>query len=188
LKDAGNGPRRILSGRVKVRSENPEDPDLHLRGQDKTANEGRANTPLPAGNGPAILVVSQDLVVRDLLLEIAIEHGFGVYCASGCEDATRVLQLEPPGMVVADLDTHEGRSFLRSLRASEPGKAIPLVALTGTNNPMVAVSVDAPVFFKPEVTGLERALVDCFAAPRSTADARGLAGAAQRWTGTKPSA
>jgi len=33
-----------------------------------------------------------------------------------------------------------------------------LLALTATNNPMIAVTVDAPIFFMPEMNGLDQAL------------------------------
>ena len=143
---------------------NPDDISVRLDdgGEGASQSSARTGTPEPQSldNGPSILLLSDDVPIRDLLLEISIEYGFGIYCANDCSDALRMLQLEPPGMVVTDLDGAQGRLFLRMLRGRDPTGSIPIVVLTANNDPMVAVSADAPVFFKPDVSGLERAVQD----------------------------
>lgn len=116
----------------------------------------------PAVEATAILALTRDATARDLLMEIAIERGYGLCCAVDGSEAIRVLGMEPPALVVVDIDTPDGRALLRALRAEERWRGIPLFALTATNNPMVTVTIDAPVFFKPDLGGLEDAVVGRF--------------------------
>lgn len=139
-----------------------------------TAVEGAAERPRRPSGGPqevgvspaavttAILALTRDATARDLLMEIAIERGYGLCCAVDGGEAIRVLGTEPPALVVVDIDTPDGRALLRALRAEERWRGIPLFALTATNNPMVTVTIDAPVFFKPDLGGLEDAVVGRF--------------------------
>lgn len=116
----------------------------------------------PGIGATAILALTRDATARDLLMEIAIERGYGLCCAVDGGEAIRVLGAEPPALVVVDIDTPDGRALLRALRAEERWRGIPLFALTATNNPMVTVTIDAPVFFKPDLGGLEDAVVGRF--------------------------
>ena len=114
----------------------------------------------------ALLVITDDAELRDLLLELAIEEGYGVRCVETDAEAGTILLAERPGLVVADLDmaTGAGGKFLRLLRRS-PHRAIPCIGVTGTNDTMLAVSIDAPVFFKPALTGFVEALHALFTRP-----------------------
>jgi CheY-like chemotaxis protein len=111
--------------------------------------------PTPA----ALLAVTDDLELRDLLLELAMEEGYGVRCVETDAEAGAVLLAERPGLVVVDLDMASGAGgkFLRLLRRS-PHRAIPCMGVTATNDTMLSVSIDAPVFFKPTLTGFADAL------------------------------
>jgi CheY-like chemotaxis protein len=106
----------------------------------------------------SILALTDDPEVRDMLLEMALADGFGVRCAVSEAEAVGLLRAERPGMVLVDVDmaSHIGAKFLRALRQS-PFRDIPCVAITASNDPMLAVSIDAPVFFKPALDGLEAA-------------------------------
>jgi CheY-like chemotaxis protein len=116
----------------------------------------------------AILALTEDLELRDLLLELAIQEGYGVRCVATEAEAAAALHAERPGLVVADLDmqTRAGARFLRTLRRS-PHRDIPCFAVTATNDTMIAVSVDAPVFFKPDLTGMVEALARLFGVVRT---------------------
>jgi CheY-like chemotaxis protein len=111
--------------------------------------------PAPA----ALLAVTDDVELRDLLLELAIEEGYGVRCVETDAEAGAVLLAERPGLVVVDLDMASGAGgkFLRLLRRS-PHRTIPCMGVTATNDTMLSVSIDAPVFFKPTLTGFADAL------------------------------
>jgi CheY-like chemotaxis protein len=116
----------------------------------------------------ALLVVTEDLELRDQLLELAIEEGYGVRCVTSEAEAGTVLLAERPGVVVVDLDMESGAGgkFLRLLRRS-PHRTIPCMAVTATNDTMLSVSLDAPVFFKPTLAGFADALHVLFSSPSS---------------------
>jgi CheY-like chemotaxis protein len=124
------------------------------------------STPLPGTIAPvyrargavpaSILAITDDAEVRDLLMERALAEGFGVRCATTEAEAANIIHAERPGLVLVDLDMRDrlGTKFLRSLRGS-PYRDIRCLAVTASNDPMLSISVDAPVFFKPELEGLD---------------------------------
>jgi CheY-like chemotaxis protein len=111
----------------------------------------------------SVLAFTDDAESQDLLLELATTEGFGVRCAVTEAEAANVLHLERPGLVLVDLDMpgRAGARFLRALRQG-PFRDIPSIAITATNDPMLTISVDAPVFFKPDLDGLAAALERLF--------------------------
>lgn len=117
----------------------------------------KASTPVVVS--ASVLAVTDDPVVKDALLELAIAEGFGVRCADNEADAANLLRLERPGLLLADLDmpARVGAKFLRTLKQS-PYRDIQCIAVTASNDPMLAVSIDAPVFYKPGLEGLDAAL------------------------------
>ena len=112
----------------------------------------------------SILALTDDATVKDLLLELALANGFGVRCASTEAEAASLLHRERPGLLLADLDMagRAGAKFLRTLRQSLY-RGIPCVAVTASNDPMLSVAIDAPVFYKPGLDGIEAALERLFA-------------------------
>jgi CheY-like chemotaxis protein len=50
-----------------------------------------------------------------------------------------------------------GTKFLRTLRQG-PLNGIPCIAITASNDPMLAVSVDASIFYKPDLDGIDTAI------------------------------
>src|SRR6185295_13347208 len=129
--------------------ERTSDPKISLSVTDGT------EPPLPATTAAAILGLVRDSAIRDLLAEIAIEHGYGFYCAVDMADALRVMGEEPPGLVLADIDVSDGRALVRQLHRDARWQDLTILAVTGTNDPMAAVTMDVPVFFKPGLDGLE---------------------------------
>jgi CheY-like chemotaxis protein len=119
----------------------------------------RIVAPAPQTAPAALLVVTDDDELRDHLLELAIEEGYGVRCVPTDSEAGTVLLAERPGAVIVDLDMTSGAGgkFLRLLRRS-PHRAIPAMAVTATNDMMLSVSLDAPVFFKPSLEGFAEAV------------------------------
>ena len=93
------------------------------------------------------------------MLELAIAEGFGVRCAETEAEAAELLDLERPGLVLIDLDmpARTGTKFLRTLRQG-PLNGIPCIAVTASNDPMLAVSVDASIFYKPDLDGIDTAI------------------------------
>lgn len=129
---------------------------------DSESSGGTHIHPTSEVRGNAILGLVHDPVTQDLLMEIAVERGYGLFCAAGAEEARRLLAEDPPNLLVIDVDFADGRSLLSTLRAHPGWRLIPILAITGSNNPMMAVSVDAPLFFKPELNGLEQAVAGRF--------------------------
>jgi CheY-like chemotaxis protein len=125
------------------------------------ANPAAAPTPTrqPDKTSAAVLAFTTDPEVRDLLLELAIAEGFGVRCAESETEAEEILDLERPGLVLVDLDmpSRAGTKFLRSFRQGPLGE-IPCIAVTASNDPMLAVSVDASIFYKPDLAGIDAAI------------------------------
>ena len=118
-----------------------------------------AKTPVAPVVSASILAVTDDPVVKDALLEMALAEGFGVRCADNEADAANLLRLERPGLLLADLDMpgRVGSKFLRTLKQS-PYRDVPCAAVTASNDPMLSVAIDAPVFYKPGLEGLDAAL------------------------------
>jgi CheY-like chemotaxis protein len=120
--------------------------------------------PRPVAAQPAsILALTDDLEVRDLLFELAMAEGFGLRCATTELEAANLIHAERPGLVLVDLDmeSRTGLKFLRTLRQS-PYRDLPCLAVTASNDPMLTVSIDAPVYFKPALDGLPGALEHLF--------------------------
>jgi CheY-like chemotaxis protein len=113
----------------------------------------------------SILAITDDPEVKDLLLELALSDGFGVRCATTEVEAARLLHRERPGLLLVDLDMagRAGLKFMRTLRQSLY-RDIACVAVTASNDPMLSVAVDAPVFYKPGLDGLDAAVQRLFAA------------------------
>ncbi len=111
----------------------------------------------------AILAFTDDAEARDLLLELAIAEGFGVRCAATESQAAEILDLERPGLVLVDLDmpARAGTKFLRAFREG-PLRGIPCLAITASNDPMLAVSVDASIYYKPDLDGIDAAIARLF--------------------------
>src|SRR4051812_7492559 len=124
------------------------------RGADREPEPQAGEAALPG----TILALTGDLEAQDHLMEMALERGYGLCCRTVGAEALRILPAEPPHVLVVDMDAPGARDLLRAVRAHAQWRDIPLLALTATNNPMIAVTVDAPIFFMPEMTGLEQAL------------------------------
>jgi CheY-like chemotaxis protein len=121
----------------------------------RTVEPGSRTAVVPA----SILAMTLDPEVRDVLMELALAEGFGVKCAANEAEAAALLRAERPGLMLIDLDlaAPAGARFLRAFRQS-PYRDIPCVVVTASNDRMLTVSVDAPVFFKPALDALEATL------------------------------
>jgi two-component system phosphate regulon response regulator OmpR len=84
------------------------------------------NKPAP----PKILVVDDDVRLRDLLTRYLTEQGFAVTALPDARDLDRKLQRDPPHLLVLDLmlPGEDGLSICRRLRGA--GEAVPIIMLT----------------------------------------------------------
>src|SRR5213592_153981 len=78
------------------------------RAEEET-EKSRASRPKSGGSAKgepytAILALTRDPLARDLLMELAMERGYGLCGAVSGTQAIRVLSSEPPALVIVDLD------------------------------------------------------------------------------------
>jgi two-component system, OmpR family, phosphate regulon response regulator OmpR len=86
---------------------------------------------MAAKSGPTkILVVDDDVRLRDLLTRYLGEQGFQVASLADARDLDRKLQRDPPHLVVLDLmlPGEDGLSVCRRLRGA--GESVPIIMLT----------------------------------------------------------
>src|SRR6187551_3670128 len=79
---------------------------------------------------PKILVVDDDVRLRDLLSRYLSEQGFQVTALPDSSQLDRRLQRDPPHLLVLDvmLPGEDGLAICRRLRAS--GESVPIIMLT----------------------------------------------------------
>jgi two-component system, OmpR family, phosphate regulon response regulator OmpR len=79
---------------------------------------------------PKILVVDDDVRLRDLLSRYLTEQGFQVATLPDARDLDKKLQRDPPHLVVLDLmlPGEDGLAICRRLRGS--GESVPIIMLT----------------------------------------------------------
>ena len=96
--------------------------------------------------------------MRDLLLEIAVDAGYGVYCASGALEAMAVLGRELPGAVLVDLDMPNatGERFLSIFRQLRTDGDVICIAVS--SRPSAKLASEVLFLPKPELAGLAEAL------------------------------
>jgi two-component system phosphate regulon response regulator OmpR len=79
---------------------------------------------------PKILVIDDDVRLRDLLSRYLTEQGFQVATLADARDLDKRLQRDPPHLIVLDLmlPGEDGLAVCRRLRAA--GESVPIVMLT----------------------------------------------------------
>src|SRR5437762_4687793 len=79
---------------------------------------------------PKILVVDDDVRLRDLLTRYLTEQGFQVAALTDASQLDKKLQRDPPHLVVLDLmlPGEDGLAVCRRLRGA--GEAVPIIMLT----------------------------------------------------------
>ena len=82
-----------------------------------------------------VLVVDDDAATRAAERAVLTEDGFRVVEARDGEEAMRVIQIDPPAVVVLDIQMPgvDGPAFARELRMAL--RRVPLVILTGAIDP-----------------------------------------------------
>ena len=100
---------------------------------------------------PSVLIVEDDRIVAEAAAEAIEAVGFRAIHACDGWQALEVLRQEQPAVMLVDLTLTgmSGTEFLRAVRNSPTWSRIPRVILTATNDPMIGVREDAPVFYKP---------------------------------------
>lgn len=88
-----------------------------------------AGAPAPAP--PHILAIDDEVPILDLLKEYLSTQGFRVSTASTALEARRVVESDPPALIISDLQLEEtdGLHLIEQLRAHLP--STPVILLTG---------------------------------------------------------
>lgn len=133
----------------------------------QTRGSSAAAEPCPA----SILAVVENPVVRDLLTEIAVDEGYGLYCAEGALEALAVLGRERPGVVVVDVEMPNARGlrFLNIFCQLEPHDDILCVVLA--RHAGVRLPPTVKVLSMTDVTRLCQSLMTVLAQRFSGGDA-----------------
>jgi two-component system response regulator MprA len=106
-----------------------------------------------------VLVVDDDAATRAAERAVLTDDGFRVVEARDGEEAMRAIQIDPPAVVVLDIQMPgvDGPAFARELRMAL--RRVPLVILTGADDPkheadrcnaeaFLCKPFDAPEFLK----------------------------------------
>jgi DNA-binding response OmpR family regulator len=129
---------------------------------------------------PAVLIVEDDRLLAEVIADAIEAIGYRTIRATDGWQALEALKREEAAVLLVDpsLPGMSGAAFLRLVRNSPTWSRIPRVIMTGTNDPMIGVREDAPVFYKPlDIDSLvavvqrycdrARPQVSAFAEPRS---------------------
>ena len=79
-----------------------------------------------------ILCIDDDLNIVELMKNRLVSTGYDVVTARDGDEGLKVFERENPQLVIVDvlMPEMDGYTFVRTLRRSEKGKAVPVVVLT----------------------------------------------------------
>ena len=97
-----------------------------------TPTEGHSPTVLPS-----VLIVDDQPFFTTMLRTVLQQQGFRVFVANSGPDGIKLAKKNPPDIIVLDIEMPgmDGFAVCEKLREDAALKNIPIVILTGTNNP-----------------------------------------------------
>ena len=97
-----------------------------------TPTEGHSPTVLPS-----VLIVDDQPFFTTMLRTVLEQQGFRVFVANSGPDGIKLAKKNPPEIIVLDIEMPgmDGFAVCEKLREDAALKNIPIVILTGTNNP-----------------------------------------------------
>jgi CheY-like chemotaxis protein len=126
--------------------------------------------------GARLLVVDDDLLLRRLAVRVLAKYGHTVSEAENGREALRLIDRQPPDLVVLDLEMPEmpGLEVLRALRSKAATAHLPVLILTASSNEAVtSASFEAGAtdylmkpFSIPQLTARVHACLERAAQPR----------------------
>lgn len=99
----------------------------------------------------AVLIVEDDPIVAEAVAHAIEAIGYRTIRAGSAWEALEALKQGQPALLLVDLSLPgtSGSELLRCVRNDSTWSRIPRVIMTGTNDPMISVRQEAPVFYKP---------------------------------------
>jgi two-component system cell cycle response regulator len=108
--------------------------------------------------GEKVLVVDDELEIRDLLASFLTEEGYEVILASAGEEATELAKRETPHAILLDVRMPgiDGIEVCRRLKAEPKTQYIPIIMITGyEENKIDAIEVGADDFLNKPIDLVE---------------------------------
>lgn len=99
-----------------------------------------------AGRAATILVIEDDLAIRDLLVDVLTDEGYRVRAAGDGEEALELLERWQPSLIILDrlMPRMDGAAFRTAQQARPTLATIPTILLSATRDlPAQAVALDA---------------------------------------------
>ncbi len=116
----------------------------------------------PARTGSSILIVDDDVDVRDALKTVLDIEGYSVICASDGNDALEKLTSVGPsvGLILLDLmmPGMDGWEFRRRQRRMPSAATVPVIVISAAENPAQKLADLAPDAFLGKPLGIETLL------------------------------
>lgn len=105
---------------------------------------------------PSVMVVDDDRDVRESLVLTLEDAGYRTHQAANGRQALEKLALHTPDVLLVDvmMPVMSGMELLRALRADAQLRHIPVILMTGINDSMIGVRLNAPVVTKPHFDAL----------------------------------
>jgi CheY-like chemotaxis protein len=103
-----------------------------------------------------VFIVEDDPDFGMVLAEILADEGFRPLRFVDGLQALEALATETPSLIITDLimPGMSGMQLVRALRADQRWQKIPVVVVTGGNDTTLALRLDAPVIYKPDIASL----------------------------------
>ena len=106
-----------------------------------------------------ILIVDDEAPIREILTQMLEQRGYRVTEASSAIEARKVVERDPPGIMISDLQLEEsdGLAMISQLKAS--GSGLPVMLLTGVlfDDDVVQKSLNKVVdIYLPKTTPLAK--------------------------------
>lgn len=127
-----------------------------------------------------VLLADDDEDFRVALAEALDDHGYDVVAVPSGAAALAALEhaanggTRPPDLLVLDLlmPGMSGNEVLQKLRKSPRWARLPVLVVTGVNDPMLPVRLDVPIAFKPDTEAVVAAVRQQLDDGRATAPKR----------------
>jgi CheY-like chemotaxis protein len=98
-----------------------------------------------------ILVVDDELDVREFLFDLLTDHGYSVRGAEDGVQAMEMIAKDKPDLILLDLlmPKETGTDLYRRIHRRKEFENIPVIVISGLPGRYLAVSKSVPVFDKP---------------------------------------